>query len=165
MAAFSIRRPELYLSRPEPPGLGACLTLTVAAGDFLVLCGPSGCGKSTLLRQLKTVLAPHGTGRGRILLPGRRRWMRWTSGPRRARIGFVQQAPDNQIVTDKVWHELAFGLESLGCDTPDHPPPGGGDGRLLRHPGLVPPGGGRAVRRTEAAAEPGLGHGHAARTC
>ena len=93
------------------------VTLTVPAGAFLVLCGPSGCGTSTLLRQLKTVLAPHGRRSGEILLDGT---PLDNIGQREQseRIGFVLQSPDNQIVTDKVWHELAFGLESLGYDTP-----------------------------------------------
>lgn len=93
------------------------LTLTVAQGEFLVLCGPSGSGKSTLLRQLKTALAPHGLRTGEILFEGTP-LDGLDQRAQSARIGFVQQSPENQIATDKVWHELAFGLESLGCDTP-----------------------------------------------
>ena len=93
------------------------LSLEVPAGAFMVLCGPSGCGKSTLLRQLKPVLAPHGVRTGRILF--RDKVLEEVDlRTQAARIGFVQQSPENQIVTDKVWHELAFGLESLGEDTP-----------------------------------------------
>ena len=93
------------------------LTLSVMQGEFLVICGPSGCGKSTLLRQMKSVLAPHGRKSGEIIFEGRE----LSAVDRRTqsqRIGFVQQSPENQLVTDKVWHELAFGLESLGVDTP-----------------------------------------------
>ena len=92
------------------------LSLSVHAGEFLVLCGPSGCGKSTLLRQLKTTLAPHGRKTGDILFEGK---SLEDIGHRKQsqKIGFVQQSPENQIVTDKVWHELAFGLESLGYET------------------------------------------------
>ncbi|MGN8874349.1 ECF transporter S component [Pseudoflavonifractor sp. HCP28S3_F10] len=93
------------------------ITLSVRPGAFMVLCGPSGCGKSTLLRQLKTVLAPHGRREGRILFEGRP-LEELDQREQSRRIGFVQQSPENQIVTDKVWHELAFGLESLGLDTP-----------------------------------------------
>ncbi len=93
------------------------LNISIQAGQFVVLCGPSGCGKSTLLRHLKPVLSPHGKLCGEILFEG----ISLSDVDRRtqsAKIGFVQQSPDNQIVTDKVWHELAFGLESLGFDTP-----------------------------------------------
>jgi len=93
------------------------LSLTVDAGDFVVLCGPSGCGKSTLLRQLKPILAPHGQKSGEILFEGSL-LDDLDQRTQAEKIGFVQQSPDNQIVTDKVWHELAFGLESLGLDTP-----------------------------------------------
>lgn len=92
------------------------LSLTVHAGDFFVLCGQSGCGKSTLLRHFKPQLAPHGIKNGEIFFEGIR-LSDLSSRDSASKIGFVLQSPDNQIVTDKVWHELAFGLESLGLDT------------------------------------------------
>ena len=93
------------------------LNLTIRPGEFLVLCGPSGCGKSTLLRQMKPIMAPHGQRSGEIFFEGRP-LEELDTRTQASQIGFVQQSPDNQIVTDKVWHELAFGLESLGYDTP-----------------------------------------------
>ena len=93
------------------------VSLTLCAGEFVTLCGLSGSGKSTLLRQLKTALAPNGVRWGAVLFDGRP--LSDVSQREQAeRIGFVQQSPENQIVTDKVWHELAFGPESLGYDTP-----------------------------------------------
>ena len=93
------------------------VSLTLRAGEFVTLCGLSGSGKSTLLRQLKTALAPNGVRSGAVLFAGRP--LSDVSQREQAeRIGFVQQSSENQIVTDKVWHELAFGPESLGYDTP-----------------------------------------------
>lgn len=90
--------------------------LQIAKGEFVVLFGLSGCGKSTLLRQLKTILTPHGEQSGEILFEGRA-LSDIDFREQSQRIGYVTQNPDNQIVTDKVWHELAFGLESLGLKT------------------------------------------------
>ena len=91
------------------------INLKIYKGDYVVLCGQSGSGKTTLLRHLKTVLTPYGQRSGKILfddVPLEEVSQRDQS----SRIGFVMQNPDDQIVTDKVWHELAFGLESLGTD-------------------------------------------------
>ncbi|MEE1137536.1 MAG: energy-coupling factor transporter ATPase [Acutalibacteraceae bacterium] len=91
------------------------VSLKIEKGEYIVLCGKSGSGKTTLLRHLKTVLTPHGKRTGEIYFnstPLKDTDNRTQS----AKIGYVMQNPDDQIVTDKVWHELAFGLESLGCD-------------------------------------------------
>ncbi|MEG2678553.1 MAG: ATP-binding cassette domain-containing protein [Oscillospiraceae bacterium] len=93
------------------------VSLSIGRGTFVTLCGKSGCGKTTLLRQLKTVLAPHGCRTGTILFEGQP-LEDLDQREQSSRIGFVLQSPENQIVTDKVWHELAFGMESLGYDTP-----------------------------------------------
>ena len=93
------------------------ISLDISEGEFVTLCGSSGCGKSTFLRQLKTALAPHGARQGTILFEGAE-LDTLDLREQSAKIGYVLQSPENQIVTDKVWHELAFGLESLGCDTP-----------------------------------------------
>ena len=89
--------------------------MSVEKGEYLVVCGASGSGKTTLLRHLKAVLTPHGQRSGQVLFNGIP-LEEVSQAEQSAKIGFVMQDPDDQIVTDKVWHELAFGLESLGCD-------------------------------------------------
>ena len=91
------------------------IDLTVGKGEYVVLCGASGSGKTTLLRQLKSVLTPHGNVSGKIYFDGME-LSDVSPQEQAAKIGFVMQDPEDQIVTDKVWHELAFGLESLGVD-------------------------------------------------
>lgn len=93
-------------------------SMEIKEGTLNVICGRSGCGKSTLLRQMKSVLAPHGVSTGSILFKGKA-LNKVDHRTQSSEIGYVMQNPDNQIVTDKVWHELAFGLESLGYDTED----------------------------------------------
>lgn len=89
------------------------ITIDIEASSFIVICGKSGCGKTTFLRHLKKNLRPYGQLKGEILYNGVE-VSQLDDRVSAMEIGFVQQDPENQIVTDKVWHELAFGLESLG---------------------------------------------------
>ncbi len=88
------------------------ISFSLSEGDFLVVSGPTGCGKSTLLRMLKRELTPAGEQSGSIKFGG----VDLSDLDDRmaaSAIGFVLQLPEQQIVTDKVWHELAFGLENM----------------------------------------------------
>ncbi|MGN1479522.1 MAG: ATP-binding cassette domain-containing protein, partial [Acutalibacteraceae bacterium] len=89
------------------------ISLTIKDGEYIVICGKSGCGKTTLLRQIKSVLAPKGKKSGSVLIDGVDVSSLGVT-EQAQKIGFVMQDPENQIVTDKVWHELAFGLENIG---------------------------------------------------
>ena len=92
------------------------VSFSVERGDFLAVCGATGSGKSTLLRLIKRELAPRGKAEGEILFCGK---PLCELDDRKAaqKIGYVAQRPEEQIVTDRVWHELAFGLENLGLPT------------------------------------------------
>ena len=101
-------------SRPSVNGI----SLSLEKGSFTCICGPSGCGKTTLLRNLKPSITPHGMRRGQIDILGKSvESFEGRLGDEAQTIGYVLQNPENQIVTDKVWHELAFGLENLGLPT------------------------------------------------
>ena len=115
MALFEIRNLTFTYPGQEKPAL-TDLSFSLEQGEFLVVCGKSGCGKSTLLRHFKTAMSPYGERKGQILLEGRE-LDTVSVREQGARIGYVLQSPDNQLVTDKVWHELAFGLENLGYGT------------------------------------------------
>lgn len=100
---------------PSPAVRGVSFRLK--EGGFTVLCGPTGSGKSTLMRLMKRELVPLGEKSGRVLFRGTETEVLSASESARL-VGFVAQNPEQQIVTDKVWHELAFGLENLGLPQP-----------------------------------------------
>lgn len=85
----------------------------VAQGAFVLLVGATGSGKTTLLRLLKPEVAPSGCKTGDLRVLGAP-LDDWRPADSAAGIGYVAQNPENQLVCDTVWHELAFGLENLG---------------------------------------------------
>ncbi|MFD2306095.1 ABC transporter ATP-binding protein [Enterococcus termitis] len=92
------------------------ISLSITKGDFVLICGASGSGKTTLLKMLKPQLSPAGIKTGDIYLDQKNLTLvseHFSS----SKIGYVMQNPENQIITDTVWHELAFGLENLGLSS------------------------------------------------
>lgn len=115
MALFEIKDLSFCYPVREHEALTG-INLTIEQGEYITICGKSGSGKTTLLRHLKPPVTPKGKKSGEVLFeetPVEDLDLRTQA----ASIGYVMQNPDNQVVTDKVWHELAFGLESLGYDT------------------------------------------------
>ena len=95
---------NLSFSFPDTENVIKNISLEIKNGEFLVICGPSGCGKTTFLKQLKPSLTLSGQQKGQI-----------TFDPviqDDTKIGYVSQNPENQLVMNKVWHEIAFGLEN-----------------------------------------------------
>ncbi len=114
MAIYSIK--DLNFSYPNcADNTLKNINLDIYEGEFILLFGRSGSGKTTLLKHLKPQLTPYGNLNGSIEFSGTN-ISELSQRVSTKDIGYVMQNVENQIVTDKVWHELAFGLESLGYD-------------------------------------------------
>ncbi|HBW36906.1 ABC transporter ATP-binding protein [Desulfosporosinus sp. BICA1-9] len=115
MAFLQIKNLSFSYPKTEARALQS-VNLEIKEGELILVCGVSGCGKSTLLRHIKREITPHGRKRGTVLYRG----LEIEKLDRKiaaSEIGFVMQDPETQLVTDTVWHELAFGLENLGLST------------------------------------------------
>ncbi|HJV45167.1 MAG TPA: energy-coupling factor transporter ATPase [Bacillota bacterium] len=89
------------------------ISIQIEPGECTVIGGASGSGKSTLLRMLKREVQPVGLVTGEILYDGIP--LQHQDLSRMAQeVAMIFQDPENQIVMDEVWQELAFGLENLG---------------------------------------------------
>ncbi|MGT2426665.1 ABC transporter ATP-binding protein [Amnibacterium kyonggiense] len=92
------------------------LDLRVEPGERVLLLGPSGAGKSTLLKAFAGVLGDdEGEGEGRLLVDGE------DAAAARGRVGLVLQAPDANIVLERVGDDVAFGCENLRVPAADIP--------------------------------------------
>lgn len=89
------------------------LDWSVPQGAFALLVGGTGSGKSTLLSLLKPEISPTGECAGELRVLGES-VADMDVRASAERVGYVFQDPENQIVCETVWHEMAFGLENLG---------------------------------------------------
>ena len=113
MAQIEIQNLSFFYPNEISPAVEN-VSLKIHQGEYVVLCGRSGSGKSTLLRSLKPVLRPYGKVEGSVFFENCD-LEQVSEAVQAKKIGFVMQSVEHQLVTDKVWHELSFGLENLGC--------------------------------------------------
>lgn len=87
------------------------VSVSVRPGQLVALLGPNGSGKSTLARLGNALLSPTS---GRVTVDGMDTADDGAIWDIRARVGFIQQNPENQIVGTIAEEDVAFGPENLG---------------------------------------------------
>lgn len=86
------------------------INLEIEKGDFISIIGSNGCGKSTLIKHINGLLTPTV---GEVLVGGYNTKYEINLFDIRKKVGMVFQNPENQIITDTVEEEIAFGMENL----------------------------------------------------
>ena len=87
------------------------ISLTISAGEFVVILGHNGSGKSTLAKLSNSIYLPTA---GKVFVNGMDTSLPENEFPIRKKVGVVFQNPDNQLVASIVEEDVAFGPENLG---------------------------------------------------
>jgi energy-coupling factor transporter ATP-binding protein EcfA2 len=93
------------------------IDLEIRPGEFVVVTGPSGCGKSTLCRCIAG-LVPHadrGTMGGKVVVCGKDT-RDYLPGRLAGLVALTFQSPDDQLFSNSVEAEIAFGPEHMGME-------------------------------------------------
>ncbi|HDH63470.1 MAG TPA: energy-coupling factor transporter ATPase [Firmicutes bacterium] len=98
-----------YLS-PERIDVLKNVNLKIDKGEFVSIIGRNGSGKSTLARLISVLLLP---SEGEVFVDGMNTREEENLYKIRRKVGMVFQNPDNQIVSQIVEEDVAFGLENL----------------------------------------------------
>ena len=90
------------------------INVIIEEGEFLVITGPSGGGKSTFLRSINGLIPNFYGGKisGEVLVKGKN-VSKTPTNQMSEIVGMVFQDPENQLVSNQVEREIAFGMENL----------------------------------------------------
>ena len=107
-----------YPGVDDTPGVAVFedLDLSIEEGSFVAILGSNGCGKSTLAKHFNAILLPSG---GKVWVCGMDSAEEDRLMAIRRHVGMVFQNPDNQIVSNVVEEDVAFGPENLGIASPE----------------------------------------------
>ncbi|GMB10247.1 MAG: ATP-binding cassette domain-containing protein [Candidatus Improbicoccus devescovinae] len=90
------------------------VSFKIKKGEFVIIFGNNGSGKSTLAKHLNALILPD---EGDVFVDGMNTKLEEFCFKIRQKVSFTFQNPDNQIVADRIEHDVAFGPENLGLST------------------------------------------------
>ena len=101
---------DVYFTYPNGVEALKGVSLTIKNGEFVAIMGENGAGKTTLVKHFNGLLKPT---KGRVQVD-EVDTTKVSVATLARKVGFVFQNPDNQLFSETVEEEIAFGLKNFG---------------------------------------------------